>query len=350
MRMRSVAPWLPSPRASPVCCSAPVKSFWCWYQTIASFFAGRVERDDRRVEVDAEPAGRRLPRQVEHDPAQRAGRAVQRESLVALQEDRAGQDSAPVVPWRAWAAPPWRPAAWRRRRRARRRRPLRRRRDRGCGRRRRGLDSRSAAVRSTARRWRRRPRVRRPLVRRWAVRAWAVRRCGGSASRLPRRRAVRSRAEVERRVRPGATGAGAGAGGCRGGPGGRGGAERGRRQHGRRGRRLGLRLSFRLGVEIGTAVPDVDAEVGGQPGQPRCVALADGAELPAAVAAVQLAGDERGLVRGASSRTARCRVPVARSRDDQPQPGHLPERAAVGRRRERDPLDVGGQARRGRCR
>ena len=51
------------------------------------------------------------------------------------------------------------------------------------------------------------------------------------------------------------------------------------------------------GVEP-TSLGDVDAEVAGEPGQAVGVALADGAEAPGSVAAVDLEADERGFYGG----------------------------------------------------
>ncbi len=117
-----------------------------------------------------------------------------------------------------------------------------------------------------------------------------------------------------------------------------------RRQRRRRGCRcLRLGWSFRLGLEVGAAA-DIDPEVGGEPGQSARPALSDRAELPGAVTAVQLAGDERRLVRGGHWELGDVATGVQVG-DDQSQPWHLSERAAVGRCGQGDPLDVDRQSR-----
>lgn len=104
---------------------------------------------------------------------------------------------------------------------------------------------------------------------------------------------------------------------------------------GRRGRGRGHRLRV-LG--------DRDAEVRGEPGETRGVPLPHRAELPAAVPAVELAEDERGLRRGVPDREGRDLLPV-RQRDPDVEGGHLPERSPVGGRGHHDPVRAGRDGR-----
>src|SRR5690606_40211767 len=62
-----------------------------------------------------------------------------------------------------------------------------------------------------------------------------------------------------------------------------------------RGRRWRWRCELLLWRRGRCGLVDGDAEIGGEPGQSGVVALADGAELPGALAAVELAEHERGL-------------------------------------------------------
>ena len=95
----------------------------------------------------------------------------------------------------------------------------------------------------------------------------------------------------------------------------------------------------------GRLVVDADAVVGREPGKPGAPALADGAELPRALPAVDLTEDEGGLGRGIGDVEAH-QFGAGGVIDRQVQAGRLPDRRAVGRRRDRDRLDLGGQRRR----
>ena len=96
-------------------------------------------------------------------------------------------------------------------------------------------------------------------------------------------------------------------------------------------------------------MPGVDAEVGGQPGEPGAVALPDRAELPAAAAAVQLCA-RRTRSRARPHREIGDRLARGEVGQHHLQVRDLAERAAVGRGGEHDPVDVAAAPGRGRRR